>query len=230
MNERYSVGIKELPTNERPRERLQQYGAAFLSTAELLAIVLRTGTHQRSAISLAEHLLSEHRNLRGIANATVQELAKIKGIGPVKAIQVAACVELGKRLAAHNENLQPVIGSPEAAVHLLMPEMRMASKEHFKTLLLDTKNRLIRIATTSIGTLDSSVVHPREVFKDAIGVSAASILVVHNHPSGDPTPSPEDRNVTLRIAEAGKILGIELLDHVIIGDGKWVSMKERGML
>lgn len=228
--ERYTVAIKELPTEERPRERLIRYGPQALSTAELLAIVLRTGTKERSAIGLAEMLLSEHEGLRGVANATVDELTRIKGIGPVKGVQVLACVELGRRLAAHTNEPRPIIRSPEDAALLLMPELRDAAKEHFKSVLLDTKNRVIKILTVSVGSLDASIVHPREVFKDAIAASAASLLVAHNHPSGDPTPSAEDKQVTKRLVEAGQMLGIEVLDHLILGDGRWISLKERGMM
>ena len=230
MEERYTIAIKEMPSEERPRERLMHYGAQSLSTAELLAIVLRTGTKERSAIGLAEHILSRHSGLRGVATATVDELAGVKGLGPVKAVQIAACVELGRRLAAHTEESRPVIHSPEDVAHLLMPELRDSRKEHFKSLLLDTKNRVIRIVTVSVGTLDSSIVHPREVFKDAIACSAAGMVVAHNHPSGDPTPSGEDRAVTKRLCEAGKIMGIDVLDHIVIGDGRWVSLKQLGWM
>jgi DNA repair protein RadC len=230
MEERYTVAIKELPSEERPRERLQRYGAQALSTAELLAIVLRTGTKERSAIGLAEHLLSLHGGLRGVANASVDEMAQVKGLGPVKGIQIAACVELGKRLASYTEETRPVVRTPEDVAHLLMPEMRDARREHFVALLLDTKNRVLKKCTVSVGSLDSSIVHPREVFKDAVSVSAAAVIVCHNHPSGDPTPSPEDRMVTARLCEAGKVMGIEVLDHVVLGDGRWVSLKQLGWM
>jgi DNA repair protein RadC len=229
MFERYTVAIRELPSEERPRERLQHHGPSAVSTAELLAIQLRTGTQERSAIGLGELLLSEFEGLRGVANATIEEMARIKGVGPVKAVQIAAAFELGKRLAALSEEDRPVIHSPQDVANLLLPELRDVKKEHFKSLLLDTKNRVQKIRTVSIGILDSSLVHPREVFKDAIQASAASIIVAHNHPSGDPTPSAEDKRVTQRLAEAGQILGIELLDHIILGDNRWISLKERGV-
>lgn len=231
MEERYSVGIKDLPSAERPRERLIRYGPRSLSTAELLAIVLRTGTRQRSALALAEQLVADHNGLQGVATATVEELARLSGVGPVKAVQIAACVELGRRLEAQRgSDERQCIRSPEDAARILMPEMRDAAKETFRSLLLDTRNRVIRQTVVSIGTLDSSVVHPREVFRDAIAASAASILVAHNHPSGDPTPSPEDRKVTDRLAQAGQLLGIELVDHLVIGDGRWVSLKQVGLM
>ena len=159
----------------------------------------------------------------------MDELATVKGIGSVKAVQIAACVELGKRLAAYTGEERPAIHSPEDAANLLMPQMRDASREMLHSLLLDTKGKVIRHITVSVGGLDMSVVHPREVYKDAITSSAASLIVAHNHPSGDPTPSEEDRRVTRRLAEAGQLLGIELLDHLVIGDGRWVSLKQQGM-
>lgn len=230
MEQRYTVAIKELPTEERPRERLQRYGAQSLSTAELLAIVLRTGTRERSAVGLAEHLLSLHGGLRGVANATVDEMARVKGLGPVKGVQIAACVELGRRLASHTEETRPVIRTPEDVAHLLMAELRDSRKEHFIALMMDVKNRVLKRATVSVGTLDASLVHPREVFKEAVAISAAAVIVCHNHPSGDPTPSPEDRQITARLCEAGKVMGIEVLDHIVLGDGRWVSLKQLGWM
>lgn len=230
MSDRYTVGIKELPTEERPRERLARYGPKSLSTADLLAIVLRTGTARMSAITLAQSLLSEHGGLHGVAGASVDELARMKGVGPVKAVQIAACVELGARLAAESGRDRPEIRCPDDAAALVMADLRHTTKEHFVSLLLDTKNRVIRKMTVSVGTLDTSVVHPREVFRDAIAASAASVIVAHNHPSGDPTPSPEDRKVTARLVEAGRLLGIDVLDHIIVGDGRHVSLKEQGLM
>lgn len=230
MPERYTVAIREIPQNERPRERLQHYGPSAVSTAELLAIQLRVGTTERSAIGLGELLLSQFEGLRGVANTTIEEMSSIKGVGSVKAVQIASAFELGRRLAALSEEERPAIKSPEDVAHLLMPELRDKKKEHLKSLLLDTKNRVLKILTVSIGILDSSLVHPREVFKDAIQASAASLIVAHNHPSGDPTPSAEDKRITLRLSECGKLLGIELLDHIIIGDNRYISLKERGFL
>lgn len=230
MAERYSVAIREMPAEERPRERLSKHGPAVCSTAELLAILLRTGTTERSALGLGELLLSHFHGLRGVANATIEQLSAVKGVGEVKAIQIAAAIELGKRNAVLSDDEKPVIRSPQDVANLLMPELRDAKKEHLKSLVLSTKNQVIRIHTVSVGILDSSLVHPREVFKDAITASAAAIIVAHNHPSGDPTPSTEDRRITQRLAEAGQIIGIELLDHIILGDNRFVSLKERGVL
>ena len=195
-----------------------------------LAIQLRIGTKERSALGLAELLLSQFGGLRGIANAGIERLSELKGIGPVKAIEICAAVELGRRLSALSDQEKPIIRSPQDVANLLLPELRDQKKEHFKSLLLDTKNGVMKTMTVSVGILDSSLVHPREVFKDAILASAASMIVAHNHPSGDPTPSNEDKRVTLRLAEAGQLLGIELLDHIILGDNRWVSLKERGVI
>jgi DNA repair protein RadC len=230
MEDRYTVAIKEMPSEERPRERLLHYGPQALATSELLAIVLRTGTKERSAIGLAEHLLSLHGGLRGVANASVDEIAQVKGLGQVKGVQIAACVELGRRLASHQEEVRPVIRTPEDVAYMLMPELRDSRKEHFKALMLDVKNRVLKTVTVSVGTLDSSIVHPRDVFKEAVAMSAAAIIVAHNHPSGDPTPSPEDRQITARLCEAGRVMGIEVLDHVVLGDGRWVSLKQLGWM
>jgi len=226
----YSVAIRDLPEEERPRERLMRYGARNLSTQELLAIVLRSGTPRRSALSLADQLLHRHGGLRGLAAADIAELTRTAGVGPVKAIQIAACIELGKRMASHQEDARPQLTSPEAVVDVVECDMRDLKVEEFRALLLDTKNRLIRVKTISIGTLDASLVHPREVFREAVAAVAAGVIVVHNHPSGDPTPSREDEAVTRRLVEAAQIIGIDLIDHVIIGDGRWVSLKQSGRI
>jgi DNA repair protein RadC len=219
-----------MPAEERPRERLWAYGAGAVSTAELIAIQLRTGTPEVSALGLAERLLSRYSGVRGLANATVEEISREKGIGSVKAIQIAAAFELGKRLAALSLEDRPTISSPQDVANLLMPEIRDAKQEHFKALLLDAKNRLIKVVTISKGSLDESIAHPRDVFREAIAGNACSLIVAHNHPSGDPTPSQADKTVTLRLAQGGALLGIDLLDHIIIGDNRFVSLKERGVL
>jgi DNA repair protein RadC len=222
--------IRELPTDERPRERLIQYGADALSTAELLAILLRTGTEQRSAIDLGEFLLVHFGSLRSVANATIEELAGVHGIGPAKAAQIKAAIEFGRRLIAASPEERPKIRSPRDVYNLLGPTLRDEKREHFIALLLDTKNGVLRSKTISVGDLSSSIVHPREVFTEAIRHSAASIIVCHNHPSGDPTPSPEDIAVTKRLIDAGELLGIEVLDHIVLGDNRWASLKEKGLI
>lgn len=227
---RYTLTIKELPADERPRERLVKYGPEVLSNAELLAIILRVGTQEYSAIGLAEHMLGEFQGLRGIATAGVEDLSRIKGLGVAKASQIRAMVELGKRLAATVEHSRPSIRSPQDAVDLIMPELRNAPQEHFKALFLNTKNEVLKIKTITIGCLDASLITPRELFREAISMNSASVIVAHNHPSGDPTPSREDIEVTKRLASAGETIGIEMLDHLVIGDGRWISLKERGMM
>jgi len=227
---RYSPTIKELPANERPRERLQAYGVHALTTAELIAILIRTGSGERSAVSLGEFLLAEFGSIKGVAAASQEQLARVKGLGDVKAGQIQAAIEFGHRLALFTEGDRPAIGGPRDVANLLLPDLRYQKKEHLKSLLLDTKNRVLSIKTVSIGDLSSSIVHPREVFKDAVVASAASLIVAHNHPSGDPTPSAEDVAVTKRLISAGEIMGIDLLDHIVIGDGVFVSLKERGLI
>lgn len=227
---RYHVRIREIPTDERPRERLLQYGADALSTAELLAILLRTGTEKWSAVGLADHLLSRFGSIRGVGGATIEEMAQIHGIGPAKAAQIKAAIEFGRRLVAASPEERAKIRSPQDVYNLLGPSLRDQKKEHFIALLLDTKGGVFRQRTVSVGDLSSSVVHPREVFVEAVRHSAASLIVAHNHPSGDPTPSPEDAAVTRRLQEAGELLGIDLLDHVVIGDNRWMSLREKGLM
>ncbi len=228
--ERYSPTIKELPAEERPRERLHAYGAQALTTAELLAILIRTGNAERSAVSLGEYLLAEFGSIKGVASASLEQIAHVKGLGEAKAAQIKAAVEFGNRLALFTEDAKPSIGGPRDVANLLMSDLRYQKKEHLKSLLMDTKNRVLAVRTVSIGDLSSSIVHPREVYKDAVVASAASIIVAHNHPSGDPTPSAEDVAVTKRLIQAGEIMGIDLLDHIVIGDGVFVSLKERGLI
>lgn len=227
------VLIKDLPLEERPRERLQRYGAQVLSDAELLAVLIRTGTRAESALVLAQRILKGDGGKSGLAyvvDSSVEELSKIKGIGTAKAVQIKAAVELGRRISSYSRRQQVTITSPLDVRDLLMEEMRFLEKEHFKTILLNIKNHVISIEDISIGSLNSSIVHPREVFKPAIRRSSASIILVHNHPSGDPTPSREDIEVTVRLVDAGKILGISVLDHIIIGNNSILSLKEKGLM
>jgi len=221
--------IKDLPEEERPRERLTRYGASVLSNAELLAILLRTGTKEESAISLAHRILVQEQGLRYLADSNVEQLSSINGIGKAKAAQIKAAIELGKRLAAFEPGADKPLKCPQDVAGLLMEEMRYLKKEHMKLVLLNVKCNLISVEEISVGSLNASIVHPREVFNPAIRKSSASIIMVHNHPSGDPSPSSEDISITARIAEAGKLIGIELVDHIIIGDGKYISMKEKGL-
>ncbi|MGB9678710.1 MAG: RadC family protein [Thermoanaerobacteraceae bacterium] len=220
--------IKDLPEDERPRERLIKYGADVLSNAELIAIILGTGTKSESAILLAQRLIKDDRGIKFIIDSGVERLSSIKGIGIAKAVKLKAALELGRRLMAYSSNYNFTIKSPEDVINLVMDDMRYLNKEHFKIIMLNTKNRVIAIETISVGSLNSSIVHPREVFKAAIERASSSIILVHNHPSGDPTPSKEDLDVTKRLFEGGNILGIKVLDHIIIGDGKGISFKEKG--
>jgi len=228
-----SPKIKDLPPEIRPRERMQKYGAAALSDAELLALMIRTGTRTESALVLAQRVLKGDGGKAGlefVAGASIEELSKIKGIGLAKAIQIKAAVELGRRIMSHFRTDDKVISSPDDVKKLLMEEMRFLDREHFKIVLLNVKNRVISVENISIGSLNSSIVHPREVFKPAIKRSSAAVILVHNHPSGDPTPSREDVEVTRRLVEAGKILGIDVLDHVIFGNTNYFSFREKGLI
>ncbi len=226
----YSLLIRDLPADERPRERLIKYGAESLSAAELLAILLRTGVAGLSAMGLAQRLLSQFGSLRGVAQASVETLSTVNGLGPAKAAQLRAAFEIGKRNAAFVDAARPLIRSPQDVANLLIPELAGELREQFRAMLLDTRNQVQCVKTISIGSLNASIIHPREVFKEAIAQSAAGIIVAHNHPSGDPSPSQEDIAVTRRLVEAGRILGIDLLDHVVLGDGRFISLKERGLM
>ncbi|WP_409306053.1 RadC family protein [Peribacillus sp. SCS-155] len=222
--------IRDFPKEERPRERFLQDGPQSLSTQELLALLLRTGTKNESVIQLANRLITEFEGLRLLKDASIEEITAIKGIGEAKAIQILASVELGRRISSLNYSDRYVIRSPEDCAKYCMNEMRFLSQEHFVCVYLNTKNQVLHKQTVFIGSLNASIVHPREVYKEAFRRSAASIICIHNHPSGDPTPSREDIEVTKRLAECGKIIGIDLLDHVIIGEQKYVSLKEKGYL
>lgn len=223
-----SVTIRSMPREERPREKLLQRGPESLSNRELLAIVLRTGTHRHSALGLADRVLSHFGSLRELREASCEELQAVAGIGLAKATQICAALELGRRLQSACRD-RVVIRSPQDASDIVMEELRYQDREVMRLLILDTKHQLIAAPTVSIGTLNASMVHPREVFKECIRRSAAAVIVVHNHPSGDPTPSAEDLKVTRRLRQAGGLLGIELIDHIIIGDNRFVSLKEQGL-
>ena len=222
--------IRDYPKEERPRERFLQDGPQSLSNQELLALLLRTGSKEESVLQLSGRLINSFKGLRLIKEASVEELTVIKGIGEAKAIQILASVELGRRINKLNDQDRYVIRSPEDGANYCMEEMRFLSQEHFVCLYLNTKNQVLQKTTVFIGSLNASIVHPREVFKEAFRRSAASIICLHNHPSGDPSPSREDIEVTKRLVECGKIIGIEVLDHIIIGEHKYVSLKEKGYL
>ncbi len=222
--------IRDLPVSERPRERLLLSGANSLSNTELLAIVMATsGQRGESVLALAERVLGDVGGLENLAQASAESLGAIKGIGPAKASLLLALVELSRRMSARKSEAGS-ISSPEHVRDLLIDRFRYEEKERFFSIMLNTKNRVIGIEEISVGSLNSSIVHPREVFKTAVRKSAASIIVAHNHPSGETSPSREDIEVTRRLCEAGRLLGVELLDHVIFGDGEILSLKQKGLM
>ncbi len=221
--------IKSLPETERPVEKACSGGIEVLSNAELLAMIIHTGTKNKSAIGLAEDVLSAFpEGLRGLGNCCLQELTALDGIGSTKACRILGAVELGKRISAMSARERMSISSSDDVAKLFMEELRYVKKEHFKSLLLNAKGDIISIESISVGELSSTVVHPREVFSMAVRKSASAVIFVHNHPSGDATPSEEDIETTRRLMECGVLLGIKVLDHIIIGDGLFCSMREMG--
>ena len=225
-----SFTVHDLPISERPRERLLRLGSEALSSQEILALILGRGTKGESVMLTAQKLLSEFGNLKKIASASVEELTQITGIGTAKAAQIKAAFELIRRLEdPAYESPRTTVKSPQDVVKSVKNQLKGKKKEHFLVLSLDTRNHLINTHPISIGSLDSSIVHPREVFKEVISDSAASVIFAHNHPSGDPSPSEDDIKLTKRLVEVGEILGIEVLDHIIICDREYLSMKMRNL-
>lgn len=220
--------IRDYPEEERPRERLVKDGPETLSNQELLAIILRTGTKQESVLQLSYRIIQYFEGLRLLKDASIEELTSLNGVGTAKAVQLIAAMELGRRVSRLQLEERYTIRSPEDGANYVMEDMRFLSQEHFVCLYLNTKNQVLHRQTVFVGSLNASIVHPREVFREAFRRSAASLICFHNHPSGDPTPSREDIEVTKRLAECGKMLGIDMLDHIIIGDQKFVSLKEKG--
>jgi DNA repair protein RadC len=225
----YHLRIKELPPSEQPRERLRDHGAAALSDAELLAILLRVGVAGTNVVQLAQQLLVERGGWPGLLRADYVDLCRRRGIGEAKAATLKAALEIGRRLVLTEHEQRAQIKSPSDVAQLLMLEMSHLDQEHLRTVLLDTKNRVQVISTVYIGSLNSSLIRVGEVFREAVKRNSASLIVVHNHPSGDPTPSPEDVLVTREIVSAGSLLDVEVLDHLVIGQGRFVSMRERGL-
>ncbi|SFQ48141.1 DNA replication and repair protein RadC [Psychrobacillus psychrotolerans] len=225
-----SLMIRDVHVSDRPRERLVRQGASSLSNQELIAILLRTGTKQESVLHLANRVLNYFEQIQELKNASIEEITAVKGIGQAKAVQLLAAVELGKRLSQQKTDDKFTIRSPKDAATYLMADMTSLNQEHFVALFLNVKNQILHKQTIFIGSLNASIVHPREIFREAVKRSAASIICAHNHPSGNPAPSTEDIDVTKRLFEAGQLMGIELLDHVIIGDHQFISLKEKGYM
>lgn len=221
--------IRDLEVSERPRERLARLGAQALNNAELIAILIRVGVPGENAVQVGQRLLNDYGGIRGLHRADFDMLLNAHGLGEAKASTLQAAIELGRRLALESPEDRPSINSPADAAALVQFEMQALEKEHLRVFLLDTRNHVIEIREVYRGSLNASVVRVSEVFTPAVRITAASILVVHNHPSGDPTPSPEDIAITKRLVEAGKLLEIEVLDHIIIGHGRYASLKERGL-
>ena len=221
--------IADMPTTERPRERLERLGAHVLSDSELLAIVIHSGLRGRSAVQLAQMMLSSAGGLGGIQRMSFDELCGMSGIGPAKAAQLQAATEIGRRISALGPSERPALQSPQDVARLVSYEMQALEQEHMRVLLCDTRNRLVRMVEVYKGSLNAASVRIGEVFREAIRANAASLVIVHNHPSGDPTPSPEDVALTRAMVEAGRLLDIEVLDHLIVGQGQFVSLKSRGL-
>ncbi len=229
-----NVRIHDLPAQDRPRERLAAYGADRLSNAELIAILLRTGMKGMSAIHIAEQLLRQFGSLENVARAPLEELRKVKGIGRDKAVMLKAAFTLARKMAEELRHESPLLDTPERIADLLREDHRHASAETFQVVLLNTRRRLIKVETLSQGTLDTILVHPRDVFRSAITANAAALVIAHNHPSGDPTPSEADIKVTRDLIRAGQLLKIDVLDHVILGRAtperskEYASLRELG--
>jgi DNA repair protein RadC len=230
MDKDFSFTVRDLPKPERPRERLQKLGPDALSSQELLALIISRGIPKKSVMTIAQELLAKFGNVKAISQATLEELCQIKGIGIAKAAQIKASFELAKRenLETDEENFD--IKNPEAVCKVISSSIKEKAKEHFKLILLNSRNKKIGISTISIGTLTTSLVHPREVFKEALAHSAASVILAHNHPSGDPEPSEDDLKITKKLVESGKILGVEVIDHIIVGKNSFYSFREKGLI
>jgi len=221
--------IKSLPSDERPREKLIKYGSRTLTNSELLAIILRTGNKKESVLELSNKFFKRY-NLKSLSRVKITGLKKQLGIGDVKACQIMACFELGKRLSAFKEDKKPVIESAKDVAKLFIPEMSALEEEHFKGIYLDPRKRIIKQETIFIGSLNESVIHPREIFKIALDENAAAIILLHNHPSGDTSPSSFDIEITKELIKAGELLGIQVLDHIIIGGKEYFSLREKGII
>jgi len=222
--------VRDMPREERPRERLQALGAGNLSSQELLAIVLGRGVAGKPVMAIAQELMGRFGSVNGISEATIEELSRIKGLGSAKAVQLKACFELARRREMVSDGEDYTITNPQSVVKAVRARIKDKAKEHFMLITLNTRNKVTSIDSVSVGTLNASLVHPREVFREAIKQSASSVVLAHNHPSGDEAPSEEDLKITKRLVEAGKIIGIEVLDHIVIGKDAFCSFKEKGLM
>lgn len=225
----YRTRISDIPEGERPRERFREIGPTGMSQRELIAIILRSGTEGTNVLALADGLLQKFGGLGGIMRASLEELQQVHGMGPVKAIEIKAALELGKRAMLSAQDSKPQVKTPADAAQLLMLHMGLLEQEEVHTMLLDTRNRVMATPMIYRGSLNAASMRVGEVFREAIRNNAASVIVAHNHPSGDPTPSAEDVAVTKALATAGKLLDIEVLDHIVIAHNRYVSLKERGL-
>ncbi|MEF9922197.1 MAG: DNA repair protein RadC [Anaerovoracaceae bacterium] len=223
--------IKSLPVYERPIEKAVAHGINYLSNTELIALIIHTGTKNKSALHLAEDILSKDQGgISYLGDCSLEELTEISGIGVSKGCTILAAIELGKRISSAPKQKKQTVESSDVVANLFMEKLRYLKKEHFKSVLVNTKGEIILTDNVSVGELSSTVVHPREVFKTAIQKSAAAVIFIHNHPSGDPTPSQEDILTTKRLIEAGELLGIKVLDHIVIGDGEYTSLRGLGLV
>ena len=223
----YQVMIRDLPQEERPRERLKNYGPSSLSNAELLAIILRTGTQSENVLNLSTRLMSRFGGLSGLAKASFDELCGVHGFGAAKTAQLKAAFELGRRAVSFQESERPIVQSPQDIANLLQGEMAFLDQEHLRVVLLNTRNHVLSVHEVYKGNANSAVIRPGEVFREAVRANALAIILVHNHPSGDPAPSDDDVQITRQIIDAGKLLDIEVLDHVVLAQRGFVSLKER---
>ncbi len=225
-----TLTVRDLPPSERPRERLIAVGPEALSEQELLCCILGRGIAGESVLVTAQRLLRAFGDVRGIAGASVEQLAGVRGVGPAKAVQLKASAEFARRIAIAPRQRQRTLETAEDAAAYVQPLLADKKKEHFLAVLLDTRHRVIRVAPIAVGSLSASLVHPRELFKEAIAASAAAMIIAHNHPSGDPTPSEDDGRLTKRLVASGRMLGIEVLDHLIVGAASTVSLKALGLV
>jgi len=222
--------MRELSPNDRPREKLRVHGARALGDNELVALVLGSGCHRRDALAVANDLLTARGGLHGLVQAGCEDLARVAGIGPARAAQIVAAIELGRRTLGHSPRARVQLQSPQQAARFLMPAFGGRAVEQFGVVLLDTKHRVLKTAVLTVGTLNSACVEPREVFREATLGGAAALVAFHNHPSGDPTPSPDDVEMTRRLVAAGVLMGIDVVDHIILGDVRYCSFKEMGQI